>query len=223
MLHIIQSDPGVTAGVLAELLDEWRIGYRIVRPDLGESLPARSVAVIVLGGEMGVHDEAQHPFLVPLKAFLRQALQVGTPLLGSCLGGQLLADAAGGTVTANRCGEKGLVEIALSATGAADPLFAGIAAPLRVFHWHNDSFSIPPGAQQLASSPTCPGQAFRIGRAWGLQFHPEVDLAIVTRWSRRTPAAAHLPGEFVGYAAAHRAMARQLLGNFLGMAGIEVC
>ena len=72
MLHIVQSDPGVTAGVLSELLDEWQIEYRIVRADLGEPLPEHSAAVIILGGEMGVHDEAQHPFLVPLKAFLRQ-------------------------------------------------------------------------------------------------------------------------------------------------------
>ncbi len=106
---------------------------------------------------------------------MSRLLATGTPLLGICLGGQLLAEVAGGAVSSNRCGEKGLVEIELTAGGRADPLLAGIDDRFQAFQWHNDSFAVPPPAQHLARSVACPGQAFRLGNAWGVQFHPEVD------------------------------------------------
>ncbi|TLM65888.1 MAG: type 1 glutamine amidotransferase [Deltaproteobacteria bacterium] len=217
-LAIIQNDPEVPAGVFGELLTEWRVPFRIVRPDLGELLPAAGDAAIVLGGAMGVHDEAAHPFLREIKGWLARLLADGTPLLGICLGGQLLAEVAGGMVSSNRCGEKGLVEVELTGAGAADPLFAGIPRCFPVFQWHNDSFTIPPGAAHLAGSRGCPGQAFRTGNAWGVQFHPEVDGAIVAAWSRKTPDAARLTGRFAAAEAGHRALARQLLANFLDAA-----
>lgn len=217
---IIQNDPEVPAGVLGELLSAWQVPTRIYRPDLGASLPFSAVA-IVLGGVMGVHDEAGHPFLRPVKEFMGRMLAGGMPLLGICLGGQLLADVAGGVVSSNRCGEKGLVEVTLTAAGAADPLFAGIAERFPAFQWHNDSFMVPPAAVHLAASAACPGQAFRLGNAWGVQFHPEVDGGIVAAWSGRTATQAQLISEFAAAAAAHRALARQLLNNFLAAAGIR--
>lgn len=223
MLHIIQSDPEVPAGVIAELLSEWQVSFRTVRTDLGEALPDASDAVIVLGGAMGVHDEDRHPFLRPLKQFMRERLAAGMPLLGTCLGGQLLAEVAGGTVSSNSRGEKGLVEIALTGSAAADPLFKGIDSRFRAFQWHNDSFSIPPGGVHLAASPACPGQAFRSDSAWGLQFHPEVDAAIVAAWSRRAGADDRFSREFAPAAADHRELCRRLLENFLAIAGISIC
>lgn len=220
-IDIIQSDPEVPTGVFEDLLSEWQVPFRILRPDLGAALPVASAAVVVLGGRMGVHDETPHPFLRPLKEFMRQMLASRTPLLGICLGGQLLADLAGGVVSSNRCGEKGLVEVTLTAAGAADPLFAGIGPTFRAFQWHNDSFTIPPQAAYLASSGNCPGQAFRIGNAWGVQFHPEVSGAIVAAWSRRTPNEALLISDFAAAEAEHQALARQLLGNFLEIAGMR--
>lgn len=222
-VDIIQSDPDVPAGVFTELLGEWQVPFRILRPDLGEALPASAGAVIVLGGAMGVHDEAQHPFLRAVKGFMGEILSAGTPLFGICLGGQLLADVAGGVVSSNCCGEKGLVDITLTAAGSADPLFAGIGQRFRAYQWHNDSFTVPPGATHLATATVCPAQGFRIGNAWGVQFHPEVDSAIVHAWSRRAPAREPLAVAFAAAEATHRALARQLLANFLAAAGREVC
>jgi GMP synthase-like glutamine amidotransferase len=219
LIDIIQSDPEVPAGVLTELLREEQVPFRIVRPDLDGTLPESAAAVIVLGGTMGVHDEARYPFLRALKNFIGQTVAAGTPLLGICLGGQLLADVAGGVVSSRCRGEKGLVEVTLTAAGVRDPLFAGIDGQFRAFQWHNDSFTIPPGATHLAQSAVCLGQGFRVGNAWGLQFHPEVDAAIVADWSRETPGQERVTTEFRAAATSHLALARQLLGNFLTVAG----
>lgn len=220
-VEIIQSDPNVPAGVFAELLADWQLSMRILRPDLGDALPASAAAVIVLGGAMGVHDEAQHPFLREVKSFMGRMLADRTPLFGICLGGQLLADVAGGVVSSNHNGEKGLVDVCLTAAGSADPLFAGIDQRFQAFQWHNDSFTIPPGAAHLATSSACPGQAFRLGNGWGVQFHPEVDGAIVTTWSERTPDRERLTAEFTVVEAVHRSLARRLLANFLAIAGMR--
>ncbi|NJC88095.1 MAG: type 1 glutamine amidotransferase [Desulfuromonas sp.] len=223
MLHIIQSDPEVPVGVLAELLIEWQVPFRILRADLGEGFPPATGAVIILGGAMGVHDEDRHPFLQSLKQFMAGTLAAGTPLFGICLGAQLLAEVAGGMVSSNSRGEKGLVEIGLTAAGVADPLFAGVDSSFRAFQWHNDSFAIPPGALHLAASTACPRQAFRIGNAWGVQFHPEVDVSIIAAWSRKNAADSRSVDEFIPAEPAHRALCRQLLANFLAVAGLRTC
>jgi GMP synthase-like glutamine amidotransferase len=222
-LEIIQNDPTVPVGVFGTLLREWCLPYRILRADAGQSLPVSDAAIIVLGGVMGVHDEARHPFLRPLKEHIHRALTAGRPLLGVCLGGQLLADVAGGVASSNRCGEKGLVEISLTAAGIDDPLFAGFDRRFQAFQWHNDSFTIPPGAQHLATSAGCPGQSFRVGNAWGVQFHPEVDAAIVAAWARHTPDELMLTSAFAAGETAHRLLARQLLANFLAFATRQAC
>jgi GMP synthase-like glutamine amidotransferase len=218
VLEIIQSDAEVPIGVFGDLLVEWHMPFHIVRLDIGEPLPARADAVIVLGGTMGFHDDDLHPFLPLLKQFMGRMLAEGTPLLGVCLGAQLLAGVSGGVVSSNCCGERGLVAIKLTAAGSADPLLAGIPASFKAFQWHNDSFTIPPGALHLARSANCSGQAFRIGNAWGVQFHPEVDEGIVAAWSRGL-----LTNEFAVAEAAHRALARQLLANFLVEARLPAC
>lgn len=220
-LAIIQSDPEVPVGVFAPLLAEWRVPWSLLRADRAEPFPGELTAVIVLGGTMGVHEDVRYPFLTSLKAVLRRLLAKDLPLLGICLGGQLLADLGGGTVRSNCCGERGLKTVSLTPAGAADPLFANLPPQFQAFQWHNDSFAIPPGARHLAGSVDCPGQAFRLGSAWGLQFHPEVDAAIVAAWSRRDPCADQLRAAFAAGEAAHRQMARQLLVNFLICAGFH--
>ena len=220
-VDIIQNDPEVPAGVFAELLAGWRVPFRLLRPDLGEALPRSQNALIVLGGAMGVHDEAAHPFLRAVKERMRHALDDAVPLFGICLGGQLLAEVAGGSVAGNRCGEKGLVEIRLTPAGTADPLFQGGAGSFQAFQWHNDSFSLSVAAVHLATSAACPGQAFRIGNAWGVQFHPEVDRAIVAAWSRNSARQQSLTSAFAPAEARHRQLGRLLLGNFLTAAGVS--
>jgi len=220
MIYIIQNDPRVPAGIYGRYLLEEGIPHRTLHLYAGESLPAlaEASAVIVLGGTMGVHDEADYSFLLPLKQFMRSAAEAGTPLLGICLGGQLLAQVLGGEVRSHHCSEKGLQEIHLTSGGQDDPLFAGLPATFAAFEWHNDSFTVPPGAAHLATSAACPGQAFRYRSAWGVQFHPEVDAAIVESWSTPVdPQGEHLTA-FAAGEMAHARLAVCLLQNFLGIA-----
>ncbi len=221
-LDIIQCDPDVPAGVFAEFLAGWQVPFRIRRPDQGEELAASAGAVIVLGGQMGVHDELRYPFLKVLKGYMKRMIAEETPLFGICLGGQLLADVAGGVVSSKRCGEQGLVDIHLSGAGRCDPLFAGIVSTFQAFQWHNDSFAVPLRGVHLAASSACAGQAFRLGRAWGVQFHPEVDAAIVNSWSGKSPVRERLVGDFLLAEQEHRSLARQILGNFLAIAGFRI-
>lgn len=217
---ILQNDPDVPAGVFADLLGEWQVPFRVLRADEGEWVDA--AAVIVLGGRMGVHDEARYPFLKGLKNRMAGWLAEETPLFGICLGGQLLAEVAGGLVSSKRCGEKGLADIRLNAAGHGDPLFSGVGGTFQAFQWHNDSFTVPLRAVHLAASTVCAGQAFRLGKAWGVQFHPEVDAAIVSHWSADSPLRDKLVGDFLLAGQRHRMLAGQLLGNFLTIAGWRI-
>jgi GMP synthase (glutamine-hydrolysing) len=222
MIHIIQNDPRVPAGNYSQYLQDKEILHRTVHLYAGEPLPvpAETPAVIVLGGYMGVHDEANYPFLVPLKRFMRAAAEAGTPLLGICLGGQLLAQALGGEVRSGHRGQKGLQAIRLTSAGQCDPLFTGLPPAFAAFQWHNDSFAVSSGVLHLATSAICPGQAFRYRNAWGVQFHPEVDREIVSAWSAVVDPEGGYATEFAAGEAAHRAMAQRLLENFLAVAGI---
>lgn len=217
MIYLLQLDDKVPPGIYGDHLHAAGVPHRLLRLDARAALPrlGDGDGCIVFGGYMGVHDAADHPFLPPLKAFLRQAVEADVPVLGICLGGQLLADALGGRVTAGSRGEKGLGSLALTSAGLADPLFEGLPGHFAAFEWHDDSFDLPPAAMHLAASAACPGQAFRCRSAWGLQFHPEVDRRIVSVWSAPVDPEGRVVAEFAAAEVAHRAMALRLLENFL--------
>jgi GMP synthase-like glutamine amidotransferase len=219
MLYIIQNDTRVPAGIYGRFLQDKEIPHHTLRLFAGDPLPqpAQVAAVLILGGYMGVHDEADYPFLIPLKRFIRDAAEAGTPLLGICLGGQLLAQVLGGEVRSHQCGEKGLQEICLTPAGQSDPLFAGLPEAFSAFAWHNDSFTVPPEALHLAISAACPCQAFRYRNAWGLQFHPEVDVAIVESWSAAIDPQGVHRSTFAAAESTHAKLAGRLLQNFLGL------
>lgn len=223
MLHLIQNDPYVPAGILGAILQERGASFRTVRPYAGEELPAPDeAACVVLGGFMGVRDTAKHPFLDSLKVFMADAAGRGMPLLGICLGGQLLASALGAEVRSGSRGERGVCGISLIDAALDDPLFRGIPESFSAFQWHSDSFDPPAGAVHLAVSPICPGQAFRVGPcAYGLQFHPEVTAEIVVDWSRRTGAGGEAVEAFRQHEEKCMRVARRLLENFLGLAGLR--
>jgi len=227
MLLIIQNDPEVPPGTIAENLEAIGIVYAVHHPYNGDPLPdPRDMsALIVLGGAMGANDDARHPFLCELKGFIRKVVAAGIPYFGICLGGQLLAAALGARVASNRWEELGSLPVELVPTGQGDFLFEGIPRKFITFQWHHDSFDIPDGGVLLASSPLCGHQAFRYGTtAWGVQFHPEVTEQIIRDWCAWDRSTAGRTEELIiAYHVMeneYKAVSRQLLVNFLTCAGL---
>ena len=156
--------------------------------------------VVCLGGAMGANDDAEYPWLADLRWLLARAVAQRLPVLGVCLGGQLLAAATGGAVRRGVDGpEAGTLLVAKRDVAAHDPLFAELPLTPDVIQFHQDEiYRLPPGATLLASSPKYPNQAFRVGVAgYGLQFHIETSPATVRSWGRRdsATAAAVRPGQ----------------------------
>ncbi|MGI8664773.1 MAG: type 1 glutamine amidotransferase [Jatrophihabitans sp.] len=154
----------------------------------GDRLPedlTGHAALVVLGGSMGAYDDHRAPWLPALRALLGEAVRTELPTLGICLGGQLLAVATGGTVAPAETPEYGAQLVAKRQAAATDPLLRGLPITPDVLQWHVDEVSqLPPGAVQLASSPVCEQQAFRVGRlAWGTQFHIETTPETVIAWA----------------------------------------
>lgn len=223
MIWVVQNDDRVPAGHFGEALRRREMPHRTVRPFAGEDWPQPcGGGVIVLGGYMGAHDEEAYPYLATVRDGLRRAAVAGVPVLGICLGGQLLARALGATVHAGRRGETGLRSLYLTSAAAGDPLFAGLESPLPVLQWHRDSFELPRGAVRLAWSPACPNQAFRYKNAYGVQFHPEVNGEIVADWVERTGEERHLADAFAAGWSRYRTFAERLLDNFLGLCAAQV-
>ena len=143
-------------------------------------------AIVVLGGAMHPDEEERHAWLVPELRYLGEQLERGTPLLGVCLGSQLLARAAGARVFRAQEPEVGWLPVELTEAAAADPVGAALPRRFDAFQWHHYTHDLPDGAVELARSRVCT-QAFRLGRAWGVQFHPEVRAEQVESWLAEDP------------------------------------
>jgi GMP synthase (glutamine-hydrolysing) len=180
-----QRDAG--PGVFAEEMKARDVELRTWLPADGGPPPADlhdHDAVITFGGAMHVDQEERHPWLAAEKRALRGLVEGGPPLLGVCLGSQLLAEAAGATPRRARVTEIGWHEVELTAEAAADPLLEALPQRFEAFQWHSYEAPLPPGAVGLARSPVCL-QAYRLGeRAWGIQFHAEVAAGDVRDWIR---------------------------------------
>jgi GMP synthase (glutamine-hydrolysing) len=139
--------------------------------------------LVVLGGPMNVDEEDRHPHLTTELRLIEEAIARGIPVLGICLGAQLIAKALGAEVGRGPRKEIGWYDVAPTPEARGDALFGHFGARERIFQWHGDTFGIPAGALRLASSDICANQAFRLGdNVYGLQFHLEVDQPMVERW-----------------------------------------
>ncbi|MBU1331568.1 MAG: type 1 glutamine amidotransferase [Gammaproteobacteria bacterium] len=178
--HVAYCPPGH----LGQVLRQRGIAYREVRVDQGELAAvdlSRARAVAIMGGPMSVNDEL--PWLADEDAALRDLLARGVPLLGHCLGGQLLAKALGAPVQRMPYTESGWQPLTRSAGAEYNPWLAHLPESFEMFQWHGDSFAIPEGAQPLLRSPWCDNQAFAWGeRVLALQGHPEMTEALIREW-----------------------------------------
>jgi len=159
-------------GYLGIFLEKQQIPYEIIAVDAGDSIihePGEAAGLVFMGGPMSVNDEARLPWLVPEKAFIRAAIERRIPVLGICLGAQLIANALGATV------QRGEKEIGwFPVEGRAPAGCFPFPDRVEVFHWHGETFALPAGATHLARSEGCENQAFQVGdRVIGLQFHLE--------------------------------------------------
>ena len=175
-LHVLQHVPFEGLGHI----DSWirRRGHRLTLSRLyeGAKLPDPEAfdRLVILGGPMNIHEEAAYPWLVEEKALIRAALAAGKSAVGICLGAQLLADGLGSRVYAGSHREIGWFPVRLTAAGQRNALTEGLPAVTTVFHWHGDTFDLPPGAVHLFESEACANQAFLLdNRILGLQFHLE--------------------------------------------------
>lgn len=161
-----------------------KVGFTLVKRFRGvERADLDAHLVVFLGGSMSVTDTAPHPFLEEELAFLRERLALERPCLGICLGAQLLAAAAGATVSKGKNGrELGVAPVRWLKAALEDEVIAGVPQRSVVAHWHEDTFSPVPGATLLASTDRYSQQAFRLGRSFGFQFHLELSGAAWEQW-----------------------------------------
>ena len=164
-------------------LHRWQV------PDGGEPHdPGSHDAVMVFGGSMHPDQDDEFHWLGSEEEFLQEVLARSVPVFGVCLGAQMLARASGAAVGPADAPEVGWLEVELTDAGVADPVLGRLPTRATVFQWHQYTFELPPGATELARSPIC-AQAFRLGErpAWGIQFHAEVTLPMLTAWTEEDP------------------------------------
>lgn len=185
VLQHVECEP---PGIITRFLKRKRNVYvKTVEVYNGAKIPASARgtdALLVLGGPMGVYEEKKFPFITKELHFIEKALEARIPVLGICLGSQLLAKAAGGSVFPGDRKEIGWFPVWLTGEGARDSVFCGFPKKFTAFHWHGDTFALPKSCTHLAYSSFFPMQAFRAGEhAYGLQFHVEVTSRMIKQWT----------------------------------------
>ena len=186
-------------------------------------------ALVVMGGPQSAASDDHFPTRRAELALIADAVARQLPVLGVCLGAQLMAEALGGRAFRGDRGlEVGWHEVALTAAAAHDPLFAGVPHAFTPLHWHGDTFELPADAVLLASSERYPNQAFRVGdRAWGLQFHVEADEPLVAAFLAEWPHQADDPDSIAAEAPARLGalapVTDAVLGGFAALVGSPTC
>ncbi len=219
---ILQHVANEGAGTIRDYLDSQNIPFRFIRLYDNEILPKTMDQVhsaVVMGGPMNVYEEEKFPFLKEENIFIQRLIRENIPMLGVCLGSQLLAKALGAKVIKASAPEIGWGEVRLSAAASQDALFSEIKAPvLRFLQWHEDTFDLPNGAVHLASSAIVPNQAFRYkDRFYGFQFHVEVDRSMLADWFKNPEIQASILKEYEDYRAKLAAITKNIYYNFFRM------
>lgn len=178
-VHVFQHVPFEGPAGLTEWFSEVGAEVRRVRLFDGEALPelAETDWLVVMGGPMSANDEEKFPWMAGEKRFVAQAVAAGKTVLGICLGAQLIASALGARVYPNPEREIGWFPVTRTADPARVPLARALPERIEAFHWHGETFDLPPGAVRLARSAACENQAFAVGdRVMGVQFHLETTM-----------------------------------------------
>lgn len=180
-IAILEHSAAAPAGYLADAISKAELDGVVIRLHEGAGLPEldQVAAVVSLGGAMGAYEEDEYGFLAPEKELLRQAVAANIPVLGICLGCQMLADALGGRAYRADGIEAQFAALDIAADAGDDPILGLLAEP--VVSIHGDTWEPPPGAAMLVTSNRFP-HAFRIGSAVAIQSHPEVSAAVVADW-----------------------------------------
>lgn len=180
---VIQHIQCETLGTIADALRAGGISAECIRTFAGQPVPKEmreAAGLIIMGGPVGVYEQGRYPFLRQEIRLIEQALQEEKPILGVCLGSQLLATALGAAVTRGEKKEIGWHPVTLTKSAMTDPLWAGVEPSFIAYHWHGDVFEPPRGTVPLASSGLTACQAFRYGHnAYGFLFHMEVTEGII--------------------------------------------
>ena len=222
---VLQHVPFERPAILGEILTDHELHWRldnVVAATERSALPRLDElsGIAILGGPMGALDVVEHPGLGLEATLIREAFAAGVPLLGICLGHQLIATALGAELHRNAANEVGLGTVEVVAN---DAVFGAKATESTVLHWHHDVVDAPDGASVLASTPQTPNQAFRIGEAvFATQFHAEVDSAMLATWLAEpamandldAAAQASLPLEFAAAEKRMRPLADAAFGAF---------
>jgi GMP synthase (glutamine-hydrolysing) len=202
-------------GYFAEILNDLNIPF--VYSDLDDKLELRPhQGLIVMGGPQSAND----PDMSAEMHFIQQVIDQKYPVLGICLGAQLIAKALGAQVYRNREKEVGWAPVHFTESAHGDPLFGGLASPSTFFHWHSETFTQPPGAELLAWSGKSPQQAFRYrDLVYGIQFHPEITPGMIVDWSAQPVNCGDvdtLEAPIDPHAVDTAPLARQILEGWLG-------
>jgi len=193
---IFRHSPGEGPGYFATFLDAHSRPWELVRIDEGDALPASAVefaGLCFMGGPMSVNDDL--PWIEPVLELIRDAVARGIPVIGHCLGGQLMSKALGGEVTRNPVKEIGWGRV--EATGATSRDWLGDTEAFDAFHWHGETFSVPDGATRILGSAYCANQAFVLGPHLGMQCHVEMTEAMIRLWNRQWAEESAMPSASV--------------------------
>ena len=181
---IFRHSPIEGPGYFTTFLDRHGIPWQLVRIDAGDPVPETLNGIsglCLMGGPMSVNDDL--PWIPPMLALIRQAVAADVPVIGHCLGGQLMSKALGGTVSQNPLKEIGWGDVRIANADAARPWLGDAAQPMLAFHWHGETFSLPPGATRILESTYCTNQAYMLNdRHIAMQCHVEMTPELVTSW-----------------------------------------